>query len=226
MIYRITLRNFLLHAIDHMTYRDLTTCKYDIFSPKITCGRKDPACAKLLELYPTTEMMERYTSGGSVEHLEKEMFDMYDKMNSKWRSAMFYNEFVKSIEDHINAILICIDDDVPVLDILCRYLKKKFSIEVIDLDRLFTKGKIDPIHYDYKEIRDLGVDIRRAAEEELARNLATTPDGRMSLLRKWSRKQKLKFCRKNLRMHVQDGIPDSELDEIIIDAWVIDKDDD
>lgn len=224
MIYRIDFQNFLLHAIDHLSFMDLNYCEYAIVSSRITCGLRDMHCARINLLYPKNEIVDHYAATGDYEQLEREMIKMYDDMLKEDKTALFYNTFVKPIEDHINVMIVCHREENHYVDALCKFLKKRLYIEVIDLNQLFTKGKLDTIHYDYDKIRDRAVDIRRNAKHEEAKSKASTEEGRMQLLQEWDKKTKLKLC-KNLKIRVRSNLREKDIDAILIDAWVKDDDD-
>lgn len=221
MIYRIDIQRFLLHAIDHFSFTDLYYCQYVIVSSRIKCGNKDGNCHKANPLYPLPETVARFAETGNTDLLDRELFALYDDMIKHDHSTVFYDLFVRTIETHTNVMVVCHEDENPYVDSLCKFLKKRFSIEVINLNQLFTKGKIDPVHYDYNKIRDKGVDIRRAATAQAVKDKASTEEGRMELLMMWKRKTKLNLC-KSIGINVRKDVSDKDLDAILIDAWVKD----
>lgn len=223
MIYRIDLHHFLVHAIDHFSFTDLNYFEYAIISAKIKCGLKDSHCQKINNLFPLAETVIAYAETGNPDILEHDLFKLYDDLINNQHSDVFYKVFVQNVEKHINVLIVCDEQENPYIDVLCKYLKKKFAIEVIDLNKLFTKGKLDPIHYDYDVIRDKGVDVRRAAKKQAEENLATTRDGRLELVRGWDKDRKIKQCKK-IGLRVRKSISERELDQILIDAWVEDGD--
>lgn len=224
MIYRIDIQNFLLHAIDHLEFVDLNYAIYGIISSAITCGMKDLRCSKFNILYPLTETVMRYADTENKDVLEQELMAYYEKLLFKERSPVFYDLFVKPIEEHANVILVCDRCENPYLDVLSAFVKKQFAIEVIDLNKLFEDGHLNPVRYNYSKICDKGKEIREITKREEMLAKASTEDGRMELLQHWNRKTKLALC-KELKLRVRKSIDDETLNALLIDAWVREDDD-
>ena len=96
-------------------------------------------------------------------------------------------------------------------------------IDVIDLNKLFSEGRIGPIYIDRDEIWDKAVDIRRAAGEDQIRALASTSGGRLKLLGMMKKKDKIKKI-KELGINITNYNKE-DLDSILMDAGVNDDED-
>lgn len=223
MIYRIDLQHFLVHAIDHLEFVDINYAIFVVISAKINVGLKDTRCQKPSILYPNPETVLRFDESQNMDVLEREMFDYYDNLVIRGKDTTFYDYFVHTMEEHNNVIIVCDKIENPYVDVLAKYLKKRFAIEVIDLNKMFTDGYIDPVRYDYNKIQKKGQGIRELKEADRMKSLACTPDGRMELLREWNKSTKLKLC-KALKLRVRKSIDDKILDDILIDAWVNEDD--
>lgn len=220
MIYRIDIQHFLTHAIDHFTSDDLIHFQYAIISAKINNGRSVANTVKMNELYPSPDIIMEYEEYKDKEILEKMYFDMLDNGDiSKEDSAnLFYNVFVNTLLNHYDVMILCDECENDYIDCLVKYLNKKFSIEVIDLNQLFIKGRVNEIYIDREKIWDKAVDIRRLAGKQMMKSLSQTRDGRLKLLEKMSTKDKIEKCKEiGIEVSKKDK---KELDAILIDEWV------
>lgn len=220
MIYRIDLQHFITHAIDHFTSDDLVHFQYAIVSAKINNGRSVANTVKMNELYPSPEIVLEYDEYKDKNILEKMYFEMLDNGDiGKDESAnLFYNVFVNTLINHYDVMILCDECENDYIDCLVKYLHKKFSIDVIDLNQLFTEGKTNEIYIDRKEIWNKAVDIRRLAGKEMIRTLSQTRDGRLKLLEKMSTKEKIEKCKEiGINVSKRDK---HDLDSILIDEWV------
>lgn len=220
MIYRIDIQHFLTHAIDHFTSDDLIHFQYAIVSAKINNGRSVANTVKMNELYPSPEIIMEYEEYKDKEILEKMYFDMLDNGDiCKEDSAnLFYNVFVNTLLNHYDVMILCDECENDYIDCLVKYLDKKFSIEVIDLNQLFIKGRVNGIYIDREKIWDKAVDIRRLAGKQMMKSLSQTRDGRLKLLEKMSTKDKIEKCKEiGIEVSKKDK---KELDAILIDEWV------
>lgn len=216
MIYRIDFQHFMTHAIDYFTRDELAHIQYAIISAKVANGGRATNVSKLsATIYPSTETVLAYAEFQDKKILEK----MYtDELKEEFVGNVIYQAFVNPLINHYDVMIICDRVENDYIDILCSYLKKEFKIEVIDLNELFSKGKVGPIYIDRDAIWDKAVDIRRSAGRSQIEALSSTRDGRMKLVNMWNKKEKIHKL-KELGIRITRGDM-KELDKLLIDAWV------
>lgn len=219
MLYRIDMKNFLVHAIDYFSLSDLTHMEYCIISAKIPNGGKDKHCVKMNDLYPSSDTIVAYTETGDKKLLEEMYIGMMkskDKnIESNPYSIRIYQTFINPFLQHVNMMIICDESENDFIDALCKYLKEEFGIEVVDLNQLFTKGRVGSVYIDRGEVRDKAVDIRRAAVRDQTRAMASTRDGKEMLIEKMKRKKKIAML-KEYGIKVN---PDDNVDAILLEEW-------
>jgi hypothetical protein len=220
MIYRCDLQHFLVHAIDYFTLPELSSIQYAIISSKISSGGRSGNVAKINALYPAVESIIAYDDYKDKKIFEQMYISMLDGKDEPEESNPFantiYRVFINPLLEHYDVMIICDAIENVYIDVLCKYLKEKFEIEVIDLNELFTKGCIESIYINRDEIRDKAVDIRRAAIKEQIRNMSSTRDGKEQLISKMSKKEKIKQLKK---YGVKLGSNDKDLDQILLEEW-------
>lgn len=228
MIYRIDLQHFLTHAIDHFSSDYLTHFQYAIISAAIRNGNRVSNVVKINELYPTTEIISAYAEYKDKSIMEK----MYTELlvppkNAKngdyWAANTIYKTFINPLMKHFDIVILCDEKENDYIDVLCKILKKYFSIDVIDLNELFREGKVGPIYIDRNKIWDKAVDIRRQAGKEMISALESTKDGRLKLINMWNKKEKIHKL-KSLGITVTESDMNN-LDQLLIDEWVNENDD-
>lgn len=230
MIYRIDLQHFLTHAVDHFTKDELTHCEYAIISAKIKCGPKVLNARKINSLYPSVSVVETYAEYGDKKMIEKMyLSELEDKSKEteKIRKSItnaIYRTFVNPLINHVDTVILCDECENYYIDILCKVLKKNFSIEVIDLNQLFTKGYVGKIYIDRDEIWDRAVDIRKDALLEEFKSLESTRDGREKIVKMMNKKQKLAKL-KELGYKVSHLTSNKEINKMLSDAYINDNDD-
>lgn len=227
MIYRIDIQHFLTHAIDYLTSDELRSGQYLLVSAKIKNLSRADNVVKCPELYPTPEIIEAYAEYQSKDILEKMYFELLapDKGDkSGWIDNVFYRFIIDPLLSHQNLFILCDEKENDYIDALCKYLKKTFAIEVIDLNVLFSKGRIGPIHIDRDEIHDRAVDIRKVALRNEQRQKSLTQRGRAELMGMMTKKEKLRKL-KELGVTV-DKNNDNEIDDLLRIEWVNDGEED
>lgn len=223
MIYHIDIQRFLLYAIDYFSFIDLNYIDYVVISSTVMCGSADLKCHKASDLYPMPAMVVRYAESKDASQLEYEMFQMYDEMLKGNLPRVFYDTFIYPMRNHFNVFLICDEGENIYLEILSKYVKKKFGIEVINLNKLFTKGKLDPVHYDLDTVKRRSKEVKKASERVVNESMASTREGREKLLKQWNKKQKLEAC-KRLGIRVRKNLREEDITTILMDVWVGDED--
>ena len=226
MIYRIDMKHFLTHAIDHFTLEELTHFEYAIISSPISNGGRTKNVAKVNELYPTADILIEYDEYKDAEMFERMYMDLLKpkgfKEERKYMIRTVYHTFINPLLNHVDVMIICDESENLYIDVLCKYLKNEFDIEVIDLNQLFTKGRVGPIYIDRDKIWDNAVDIRRAAGRDEIEAMESTPGGRLRLLEMMNRKDKIRKL-DSLGISVTNA-DKHNLDKLLIDAWVEDGD--
>ena len=229
MIYRCDLQHFLVHAIDYFSLPELTSIQYAIISAKISSSGRCRNVTKLNTLYPDVETIIAYNDYKDKEMLETMYLEMLNpEEESTYRNGVrsseesnpftntIYKAFINPLLEHYDVMIICDEAENDYIDVLCKYLKNNFDIEVIDLNVLFTKGRIGAIYIDREEIRDKAVDIRRAALKEQIKSMASTKDGKERLISQMSKKDKLKQLKK---YGVKLSPNDKDIDKILLEEW-------
>ena len=196
MIFRINMKHFLLEAIDHFSLEDLIGADYYIISAGIPNGGRSNHITKFNELYPSTEMQYDYATTGDYKVFKKRYYGMLDsdddnrdKTSNSYHN-LIYRGLINPLLQSMNIFMICKEEEDYILDALCSYLKDRFDIEVVDLNELFSKGRVGAIYLDRDKIRDKAVDIRRNALKAEFKSMKETRGGRENLLKKMSRKDK------------------------------------
>lgn len=224
MIYRIDMQHYLTHAIDYFTKEELLHFRYLLISAHIANLSKQKNVTKQLNLWPTTEIIDTYQSTKDAKLMEKMYLDLLDIKgpDDEWIGDVIYKTFVNPMLFHKDLVIVCDRTENVYIDVLCKHLKKTYSLEVIDLNKLFSDGQIGPIYINRKKIHNRAVDIRRIAAKKSADALETTRDGRMSLLEKMSKTEKVKKL-KDLGISAKKS---DNLDSLLIDIWVEDEEGD
>lgn len=219
MIYRIDLQHFLTHAIDHFTLEQLTHFQYAIISAKINNGRSVMNTEKINELYPTPDIVISYDEYKDDKILEKMYFEMLEeKGNKDYMARIIYQTFINPLMKHFDIMIICDEKENPYITCLCKYLHENFSIDVIDLNELFTTGHTGAIYIDRDKIWDKAVDIRRTAGKEMIKTLEQSRDGKLKLLNQMNKKEKIEKCKElGIKINKSDI---KDIDKILIDDWV------
>lgn len=226
MIYRIDIQHFLTHAIDHFTSEELSHFQYAIISAKVKNGRRAMNATKINELYPTPEIVLTYADYQDKDILEKMYMELLHPEKSDngndWVTNKLYTVFINTLLHHVDVVILCDKAENDYIDVICKLLKKEFSIEVIDLNELFIKGHVGQLYIDRDEIRDKAVDIRRSSTKEQLRALESTRDGRLQIIRNMSKKSKISKL-KELGINITEA-DKKNLDALLIDEWANDDD--
>lgn len=226
MLYRIDFQHFLSDAIDYFTTDELLHFKYLLISGTVANLSKQMNVTKGNRLYPTTDIIELYESTKNkkvMEEMYNDLLAIKDKRD-EWIGEVIYISLVNPVLHHQDIVIVCDKEENDYIDVLCKHLKKVYALDCIDLNKLFTDGKVGPLFIDRNKIHDKAVDIRRAAAIKEAESIAATKDGRMSLLEKMNTKEKI-LKLKELGIKIK-GSDKRRLNELLIDAWVNDQEGD
>lgn len=227
LVYRIDLKHYLTHAIDYFTVEELVHMQYAIVSAHILNTGKAINMAKINNLYPEPEIVMNYEEYKDKDIMEKMYFgyldpDEEDKAKLKRGESYFiyniiYKTFINPLLQHKDIVIICEEGENDYIDVLCKYLKKRFDIEVIDLNELFKTGHVGPIYIDRKEIKDKSVDIARSCGKDQIHSLASSSDGRAKLISMMSKKEKIKKLKK---FGIDPTDEDKKnLDALLLNTW-------
>lgn len=227
MIYRVDLKNYLLHMIDYFTLRELTHFNYAVLSAKITVTDKSLNVAKISTLYPDPEAIIEYSELKDQKIFEKHYFEFLDpdeedlKNMKRGLSYYIYNNifkiFINPLNLHHDILILCDESENYIVDAFCKYLKKRFKIEVIDLNKLFIDGKLGSIYIDRKEINEISRDIKIACGNEWIRSKEQTSDGRAELISMMTKKDKIKKLKEFNYKPTQQDV--DNIDEVLLTVW-------
>ena len=217
----------MIHMIDHFTREELIHIQYAIVSASITNGGHALNVRKFNDLYPDPDVVTAYAETHDKELMKRmymDQLDPKDEISKHSMECMVYGSFLNPLLLHHDICIICGRSENDFVDVLCEYLKKNFSIDVINLNQLFTTGRIGSIYIDRDEIHDKCVDIRRFAAKQSYESLSSTREGRSKLVGMMSKKQKLKKL-DELGI-TPTSTKKSDIDELLNEAYVNDEDDD
>ena len=226
MIFRIDIQHFLSHMIDYFTREELIHFQYAIISAKIPNQGRCSNVVKVNNLYPDVDTITAYADYKDRDIAEKMYFEMLkndeseykSKHERSWADYVFYNTFIQPLSKHFDVVIVCDKEENIWVDFLCKYLKKTFSIEVIDLNVLFSKGEIGPIYIDRDEIFDKAADVKRSAAMRAKESLESSRDGRLKLIQMMTKNEKIKKLKElGIRVSPSDM---KNLDSLLIDSWV------
>lgn len=227
MLYRINYKNFLMYAIDYFTRDELAGINYIIISAKVANNGKAVNVLKNNSLYPTIEASEVYDSTKDLDILEKMYRDtLFSDENieagyvndDSWGYASLY-KIIHPVLQNKPVMLICDSEsnEDAYIDVICRILKKEFSLDVIDLNQLFTTGHVGPYRIDLDKIHDKSVKIARSITQQAIKDKASTREGRMELISQMSKKEKLKHLKKfGTKLSEREM---QNIDQILLEEW-------
>ena len=166
-------------------------------------------------------MQYDYATTGDYKVFKKRYYGMLDsdddnrdKTSNSYHN-LIYRGLINPLLQSMNIFMICKEEEDYILDALCSYLKDRFDIEVVDLNELFSKGRVGAIYLDRDKIRDKAVDIRRNALKAEFNSMKETRGGRENLLKKMSRKDKERELEK---YHVKN-YDKKDIDELLMAEW-------
>lgn len=227
MLYRINYKNFLMYAIDYFTRDELASIYYIIISAKVQNNGMNDHITKINELYPTIEIVTEYDSVQDMDILEKAYREMLGDDNhieagiptsETWAEHALYR-IIHPVIHSRPVVLICSDEshEDDYVTCLCKLLKRKYSLDVIDLNQLFTEGHVGPYHIDLNKIHNKTVPIARAITTQEFKDKSSTKDGRVEIIHNMSMKHKLKMLKQfDIRLSDDDK---PNIDTILLDAW-------
>lgn len=215
LLFRIDRERYLTHAIDHFTRDELAHFQYAIISAGIKNQGKCENIVKISILFPSMDIQRAF-----IDYQDKSIIKkMYFKELDETKNEM-YGLFVNPILQHQDILIICTESENVYIDILLEYLKKNFELDCIDLNELFTKGRVGSVYIDRDAIHNKAVDVRRTVGKIQIEALESTSDGRLKLLNLMGVKDKMKKLKDLGIMVNKSDIKD--LDKLLIEGWVED----
>lgn len=223
MLYMIDLQHFLVDMIDYFTSEELGNMQYMIISEKLKNQKKVLNVAKPYAVYPTPDMLTAYAKYKTLEVAEalyEDYFTPDDK--TRWQDNIVYTHFIAPFLNHQDVVMISDQEEFNFPLAIAKYLNKHFGLEVINLNELFSKGRIGSIYIDRKEVSNRAVDIRRVAEMHQQKNMESTEDGRANLMNLMTKKEKIRKL-KSLGIKLTGNESSKEINDLLIDDWVKNK---
>ena len=214
MLYRIDYDQFLINMIDYFTLDELKGIQFLIIGTLPNRG----LCTNITKagvLYPVSETCENYMTYGDKEVMKKMYYD-----DLKECKEVIYTTIVENILNHVDIMIVCRKAENDYIDVFCEYLKEKFDVDCIDMNKLFAGETLDEIKLHGRKIRNNSIGIRRKAAEDAVKSLSSTASGRRKLMGMMSVKEKINRL-KEVGIHVSKA-DIQNLDELLLEAWVED----
>lgn len=205
--------------IDYFTTNELLSLQYLVLSAGIHNSGLVSNVVKINDLYPTTEI-----ASGYIDYGDKDLFRKSYTEELKDTKNILYRTVLRPIvKFHHNIVLISKDGvEEFYLEVMADYLRKQFGMPTIDLNQLFTEGETDVFYIDRQTVHNNTVDIARDVVRMERRDLESTIDGRIKLIRDIMNKdEKLKKL-KELGIRVKKSDRD-DLDRLLMEAWLEDR---
>lgn len=224
MIYRISWRNYLVHMIDWFPVDELLAMWYIVVGEGVMQHGRESNVKKPAALLPTVDIISYYAATGDAQCASgMYMSQLMKKPTKEERMTEIEQDvylcFTDPLTKHINVCMVYSQEEVWIQDTLCRYLKEQHGIDVIDLDQLFSDGKIDGFYFDYEAIRERWKDTLKQMQEIEFITKSRTSDGRRELLSEMTFKKKLKLL-KRLKIKFSSKITEEKATELLRDGWV------
>lgn len=214
MLLRINHKNFIIHMIDHFTREEILGMNYILVSAGMKAKRRANNVWKSLDLYPADETAKEHITYQNIDLFRKNYFrDLEDSEDA------IYTELLKPIiEEHSTRVLICKEKEDDMMDVLCEYLEKKYGLQAVDLNKLFTEGKTPSVKFDREKLKRKIVDINRRVTKQGEAEAERSSGGRFRLLKTWDKKKKMKKL-KSLGIRC-NNLSEDEMTRILMDEWV------
>ncbi len=215
MLFRIDYEHFLSHMIDHFTRNEILQMLYIVISANMPIGSRSVTnISKFSEFYPTTEDIQTLISTGD-EKLFKKIY--IDKLHEDTSTRIdIYNTFVTPVDHHTNICILCRENENLYIDAIVEYLKTEYTVDCVDLNKLFTDGHSGELYINFDKVHDKMVGVRRIAAKMNYEMLERTPDGRREIMSRMSKKDKIKKLREmDISVNKNDDI-----DTLLKDEWV------
>ena len=220
MLYRIDFETYLTHAIDHFPMSDLIRFQYVIISAGVNSTKRDDGIrnsgddtnvVKHNELYLNYDLNQLWAEYSDVDMIRKHYKEILDT-----KKDIIHNVFINLVLNHHDVIIVCRRKENPIIDILIEYIDETFSLQCIDLNKLFMEGSISAIYIDRDEIKDNAVDLRRQMERQIQHYDSMSHRGRVYTFENMTKKEKIKKLK-------EIGISVNEYDDVdllLLEGWV------
>lgn len=227
MFYRIDFQHFVTHMIDYFTMDEILHFQYFIYGGAIRNKNRKNNIAKDTYLYPSPDIVidyeqERERGNADTTKMRKMYFEYLEESKNDendYIGNFLYKSIINPYLKHNYDILIICDKTENVyLDVFCEYLKKKYHIEVADLNQLFTKGHLGSVYIDKNDIHNRCVELKRKAVRQQRKSMENSKKGREHLLSIASKKEKLKIA-ESIGLTLTEG-DKRNLDKVLTDYWV------
>lgn len=231
MLYRIDLENYLLDLIDFFTRDEILSFHNIIISTRIawSAGATGPT-HRLNSLYPNVETQTYYLETKNFDTAEEMYFDMLESKDGKsdirhipeyaFSMEPILQYLVRPILNNAPVLMLCMRDENWIVDMLSHYMKKKYNIDTIDLNQLFSKGSIGPISIDMDELRKMDRKNTGIVAKDTIYLKSLTEDGRREILHAMTEKDKIRKCKELGIKLKHDDL--KKLDKILLEGWVAD----
>lgn len=216
MIYIVSHEKFLMHMIDYFTRDELSYLEYRIISAGMIAGNNLLSVASANALFPSFENQNIWIDTQNLDALKQ---GFYEDLDLEYNTL--YHSIVEPFSEHLDVVLLTTDQEYVYLKILAEYVRERFKIPVIDLNRLFDKGEVDPIKWNPKRIRDSILKLQRKIKEASDDSMASTASGRLNLLDHMNRKERIKKLIQ-IGVDVDAHESDEVIQELLMEAWVKD----
>lgn len=222
MIYRIDFQTFLLHGIDYFTREELMDMKYMLVTLKLmNGGAVRDKVTKYIDVVPNNIVGE-FDPNTEKEKFRRAYLSMLKERNyideTLSITASIYKNILHPLVNHEDRMLMCDQTENYMLDIFCEFLKDKFNVDVINLNKLLLEGDHDTVKYKYQHYKNLCHKIHKEVADQYSRDQCSTSKGRKKILKKWSSDQKarqLKMLGVNAKKYNK-----KDYDKILTDLWV------
>lgn len=234
MLFRIDYDHFLLHMIDHFTYDELVNMYYVMITSKLNnVGREPGRVTKCSAVYPPYGILNEWLETNNDEVFKRGYLKYLNSFDSNPidhyidtgeetsdMDTFLMKYIIAPFKAHQNVVFICAKEENLILDILFEFVKEHTSVEVIDLNKLFTDGEIGPIYIDRKLVHDKGVEIGKGAKRDGIKSLMRSKGGRDKLANELPDDRKIEELKKLGYTLTKYDITDSDsLSAMLMEAW-------
>lgn len=200
--------------IDHFTREEILGLKFLIVSVAMPAKARASNVSKCIDLWPSDESSKEFIKYQNLDLFRKNYFEDLD--NSE---VPIYKEILKPIgEDNKCLVIVCHENEDEMIDVLFEYLEKKYKLQAVDLNKLFTEGVVSPVKFNRIRIKNKVVDINRRVTKLGKEEKERSSGGRMMLLKDMTPKQKSKKL-KSLGIN-PNNLSETEINKILIEEWV------
>ncbi|MBD5583934.1 MAG: hypothetical protein HDQ88_02545 [Clostridia bacterium] len=225
MLYCIDYEHFMVDMIDFFTKEEILSFIY-LNTSVIIPNQQSNYSAKLMFMVPSSDS-EYYISENNNEKMADELYyqQLLDGVNNPYRSEntrnMWYKSMLGPLRNHQNVMMMCLRSEMHYMKVLCKFIKEQFGVETIDLNKLFTEGRVGDMVIDFRDFKGRTKDLRDGWKEDNRRErmiTAQTYDGRKKLMNDMSKKEKIK----QLELIGVSYIPkdEDEIDALLMESWV------